>query len=338
MELDNENKNTELSNTEDSSREEVLKDFDEGLNALIEDKSEEVKESSNEELEEVEDSEDETTDETSDDKEEFDNSKEEEQEDESEEPAGSKEEVDIPVEQVDIARKMGFTDEQIVDFAENHPTILTNMVDNFNKKERITEAKPEVVEPIVKRESKEVPLVEHVKVDTADMDSDMAKVVDVMLTAHNSLIDKHNDLLKKSGRIDEITKILESNEVNSFNVRVDTAFDSLAEHLPEVGLSSDLTPDNSNLRLEIFALANALSKTRGITLEKGIDEAAYMWKTSQLDVDELEKKATTTLKRKLNKNKTRMTARPGGKKTVKRVSPREDAEQTLKDGMDKLME
>lgn len=308
--------------------------FEEGLKGLDEEVIEEDSQQEDSEGEEPEDEldlgsdDEESEEEPEGDEEELEEKPESEDDGEEYEP--------IPDDQVTAARMLGLSDEQIVSLAEENPSVLERMAWNYQR-DKLEQDKRVPEKPEPKPEKPKPELLEHVEMDLNDMDPDMSKVVSQMLSAHNKLIDKHNDLLKNQSRVDEISEQLESKSTEDFNRSIDRMFDDLSENLPEVGNSRAMDAENAKLRQELFGMASILQNTRGLELQDAIEEAGFMWKMSQTDLDQLEEKVTKELKKKLNKNKKRMTPRPGGKKTTKKYdSPREAAVDTLAKGMEEM--
>lgn len=324
-ELETQDNNNDVNNNEvDES--DALSVFEEGLKAM-DTEEESQQDNLEEEVSEGEEPEEELESEDEDS---------EPEEDVEEEVEEDEKYEDIPETQVTAARMLGLSDEQIVDLAENKPDVLEKMAKNFKKDslekpdEPPAPEKPEVPEP---------ELLKHMEMDLEDMDPSTAKAMSQMLQAHNSLIDKHNDLLQKSSEIDKLKGDISSRDAQEFNNRIDKVFDDLSENLPEVGNSRFLDDGSVKLRQEIYAHAAVLQNLKGMSVPESIEEAAFMWKMAQTDLDELEKKASSNLKKKLNKNKKRMSPRPGGRKTKpKEQSPREEAEDTLSKGMEDLLD
>jgi len=250
----------------------------------------------------------------------------------------SEDEYEIPDDQTDAARLLGLTDEQIVKLAEDNPDVLKKMAANYKRdslEEPVKSEEPKT-EPV---EKKEPELEKHMEMDFDDMDPDMAKVMSKIVSAHNRLIDKHNEEVKKNVRIDELSEAIKARDIQDFNNSVDKMFDGLSDNMPEIGNSRELDVETTKLRQELFGIANVIQKTRGLSLNDAIDDAAFMWKMAQTDLDELEKKVSSKLKVKLIKNKKRMTSRPGGKKTEQKFeTSRDAAKDELSKGMEELLD
>ena len=334
----------ELSNSTDNnvelevSSDDAVQELEKGMDSMFsDDKDEDNQPEADVRDDEVEDTEDEESEVESDSADEGSSDDSPEGEKGSTEDADDEDYEPIPDDQVRVARELGFTDDEIVKLAEDSPGVLEKLV-RISPREDIRQ---DNLEPNVEPEEKEeVQLLEHVEIpELSDMDPEMAKVVSKMLEAHNSLIDKHNELLKKTGEIDEISQEIKQRDLQEFNRRIDSMFDSLEQHVPEVGNSQALTEDSAALRMELFGVAQAIQRVRGISQADALEEAAYQWKMAQIDLEEIEKKAAAGLKKKLNKQKKRMSPRPGGKKSSKKFSSSKDeAVATLEEGMGKLLE
>jgi len=261
-----------------------------------------------------------------------------EEEVESEEEASEEGDEDyeyIPEEQVRVARSIGLSDEEIVNLS---PETLEKMVERHRKE--VSSSPREVdekVEPKVDEKKDEIPLLDPMDYDVSELDPDMQKFAKMMLDHTNKLTAERNDMAQRLNGIDEVKQEIQNRDTRDFNRRIDGIFDELSENLPEVGNSTALDGDSQKIRNELFGIATSLMNTRGISHTEAINEAAFMWKMAQVDLDDLEKKATEGLKRKLNKQKKRMTPRPGGRKTKKKFKSKEaEALDTLEKGLESV--
>lgn len=244
----------------------------------------------------------------------------------------------IPQDQVDMARKLGFSDEEIVKIAETNPERLENMVKLYSKPEPTQRETTPVA--VAKREEpkKEVTKLEHVQMDDLDnLEPESAKVVQGILKAHNQLIDAFNKQQEKLDSVGEQTVAITEKERKDAVGKIDSFFDEASEHVPELGKVSNLTQEQAKTRSEIYGLAVVMQQSRGISEREALEQATYLWGLSKIDLSKLEVEAEERLKEKLNKQKRTMSPRPGGKKKAEQVTKGKDAAQKfLADGMKEL--
>lgn len=317
--LDTEQEDTDASTEEDKSALEVLS---EGLETFGEDKDTQL-EPEDSEAEEVEDG-DSTA--------EVEESHEETEEEYEEEP--------IPQEQVDIARRLGHTDERIVWLANNEPWRLEEMVEKYSKPDLPQRETKQVDVP--KRKELDDDLFKkrnHISLDgLEDLDPEASRIVSALVTAHNTEIDRNNALVEKVKELGEHTNKLDQRDFEAEVRRIDSYFDSMTEHIPELGTTSSLTKEQSKAREEVFGIANILQHTRGIPESAALEEATMLYGLSKVDIDTLEKEAEIRVKEKLNKQKKQFSPRPGGKKRkAPEVTGRDAALDTLTKGLKELL-
>ena len=219
------------------------------------------------------------------------------------------EEVPIPQEQVDIARQLGFSDEEIVKLAEQSPDRLERMVTMSKTPKRGAEE-----EKVVKVEETKPTKVDHVKTeDFGDLDPDLVKVFSAKMNGLIDVINTQNDKLSNLGEhSSEVDRRHQLDETR----KIDTVFDTASEHVPEFGKADSLTQSQVQARKETFGIVQILKATRGIDETAALNEAIYLYGLSKVNLDELEVKAEEKVKEKINKNKKTMSPRPGGKKEV----------------------
>ena len=222
----------------------------------------------------------------------------------------------IPQDQVDIARHLGFSDEEIVKMAESSPGRLERMVGLYSKPEPRQEAEQKVS---VKPEIKETPKLDHLKLeDLGDLDPETAKALSEVLKSHNSLVDDRN---KQSEELDTIRQEREQfskQSTTNETSRVDNYFDSVVEDVPELGESTSLTGEQINSRKEIYGMSVVLQQSRGLSPEHALEEATYWFSMSKVNLDDLKNSAEERVKEKINKNKKRMSPRPSNKISKKK--------------------
>lgn len=243
---------------------------------------------------------------------------------------------DIPQDQVDVARSLGYSDDQIVQLAESNPRVLEDMVKLHTARQAVPsqgEVKRDTQEP------KPAEKLEHVNIPGLDkMPAESQAALTAMLQAHNAMIDKLNAQNEQLAKVQETETKKTVEEQAAYERKIDSYFDSISEHLPEVG-KGNVDQSQQLARQEIYGIAYMLQQTRGVDLDTALDEASYMWGLSKYDLDDLEKQAEERVREKLNKNKKRFTPRPGGQKTNKKYrNMDEEALDILGKGLDGLFE
>lgn len=315
--------NEEIKNEEEQKTEEdksALDVLSEGMENLFEDKPIDAEEKQDETKDEdLEDKDKQLESEDSDSEKESDGEKKAETDD------SHKGEKDlIPQEQVDIARKLGWSDERIIKTAEDTPEELKKMVELLSKPDPTQRELPKVEVP--KEEKKVTPKLDHIKLDDlGELEPESAKAVSVILKAHNSLIDRTNKQTEQLESLGEQTSTIEKRSQDEAMGKIDSFFDTASEHLPELGKVGSLTPDQSKARTEVYGIATIFQRTRGVSERQALEDATYLFGLGKIDLDTIEQEAENRVKEKLNKQKKKMSPRPGGKKKVEKPEIGRDA-------------
>lgn len=230
----------------------------------------------------------------------------------SDEAEAEPEMEEIPQAQVDIARRLGFSDDEIVKM---EPSRLERMIELYTQPKPVPQPEPKVVVTESKEPVKKVQL-EHTKIeDFGDLEPETLTALKPFLTAHNKLIDAFNEA---NGKLDSLGERAAAQDTKAQTDRIsqiDIFFDKVSKDIPEFGTSTNLTKDQQAARLETFGIAQILCQVRGLNENEALQEAAYLYGLSKLDVEKLEVQAEEKLKEKLNKQKSKMSPRPGGKKS-----------------------
>jgi hypothetical protein len=328
--------NEEIKNEEVKDEETPLDALTKGMDDIFNETeviNEEVKEEDKEQEEKEEDKQLDTED--SDSEEEEDGEEKAEADDSHEEKVETE---PIPQNQVDIARKLGYSDEEIIKTAEDHPERLENMVRLYSEPSLIQRELPQV--EVQKEEKKEVPKLDQIKLDDlGDLDPDSAKVVTTLLKAHNDLIAHTNKQSEELQRLGEQSAGIEKKEQQKVNNKIDLYFDGASDDLPELGKTATLTPAQAKVRTEVYGISKILQNTRGMSDAKALEEATLLFGLSKVDLETIEKEAEEKVKEKLNKQKKKMSPRPGGKKKVEKpVHGKDVAMEALEQGMKEIFD
>jgi hypothetical protein len=132
----------------------------------------------------------------------------------------------------------------------------------------------------------------------------------------NKIIDSNNDLRKELFAVRgglQNTQVAEQSRRVSY---IDGLFDKVAE-FPELGKSGALDTGQKNLRGDIYDVAIKWQKRSGGTFESNLGKAAEGFRTlygHQLSGKDKER----SILEKLNKRKTKFTARPTSQKTTQK--------------------
>lgn len=243
----------------------------------------------------------------------------------------------IPQNQVDIARKLGFSDEKIIKLAEESPDLLDNMVKLYSEPAvPQREVKPEVV---VKEEEKAKPVkIDHVAMEGLDeLEPDAAKIASTLLKGQNDLIDVINKQEEKLHSLGEHASGIDKKNQDDTNAKIDNVFDGASEHVPELGKTESMTPAQAKVRQKVYGMAKVIENTDGLSESKALEEAIYLFGLSKVDLEKVEQEAEERVKEKINKNKKQMSPRPGGKQPPKKTElGKEAAIDTLTEGLKEI--
>lgn len=248
-------------------------------------------------------------------------------EDETSQEKTTEEELEpIPQNQVDIARKLGFSDEDIRKLAEDAPDRLERMEQLYTEPSLPQRETPKVDVQKDKVEKREPPKLDHIKIDDlGDLEPESAKIVSKILETTNTIIDSNNELRQTVSKLGEHAESIDTKEKVEAGQRIDNFFDESTEFIPEVGTTSTLTPSQARVRSEVYGMAVVLQNTRGISEKEAMGEAANLWALSKVDLNKIDAEAEERVKEKLNKNKKRMSPKPGGKKKEQKEKLGKDA-------------
>ena len=240
---------------------------------------------------------------------------EEEKEEETEEVEETKETKeddyeDIPERLVLAGRSAGFTDDKIIKLAEDSPEVLEAMA-NFRDQLVAKTTPQELVKSVVKPPEPEK--IEPVKADLSSIeDEPTRKLVETLLAGQNQLIDKFNKTSVELGDLRSKGDTAEQRQQADFNLFVDKVFDEESKNYAHLGNSDALTPESKAVRSEVFEMALVFNRTRNKPIEQSLRDAVKAYNGLY---GSTEAKAEEVLRQKLNAQKKRLTARPGGKRT-----------------------
>jgi hypothetical protein len=246
-----------------------------------------------------------------------------EQEEEQEEPESEDkegEEEDIPEHLVEAGRREGWSDEKIIQYAENDPDVLERLAQLHEQIQAASvQREPEKQELEQKEpEKKRMEKLSLEGINLEEVDEGVKGILQKLVERDNSRTDEFNAISDKMEGYEQQTVSLAEQRQREYDSRVDGFFDGL-EDFPDVGKTVNLSDINVSARLEIHEIAKALSKGGG-TLEQCLDKAVKAYKGMYG-----REAAEQTLRRKLDKSKKKFTPRPGGQKTSKKFTTEKEA-------------
>ena len=298
-----ENEETKTETTEDKTEQTPVEFLEEGLNEIFSEETE-TEEVVEDNLSDTEDSGD---------------KKEPEGEEKVETDDSQKVEKElIPQVQVDVARKLGFSDDEIVKLAEDSPERLDSMVKLYSEP-AVPQREDKTVE-VVKGEERAKPTqIDHITMeDLGELEPDAAKVAVTLVEGQNKLIDILNKQNEQISTLGEQTSAFEKKNHADATAKIDTVFDNASEHIPELGKIESLTATQAKVRQKVYGMAKVIEHTDGLTESNAIEEAIYLFGLSKVDLEKVEQEAEERVKEKINTNKKSMSPRPGGKKSLQK--------------------
>jgi hypothetical protein len=251
---------------------------------------------------------------------------EEEQEEEKQPAEGQPEEEEpIPENIVEAAHAHGFTDAQLQDAYENNPELLKALSSTYSNFQEAADR----ARGVPPAEEKPVPEPTVPKIEPISLpDLSQADVDPAVLDALNKLTEDRNKLAEQLNGINTSLVQNTSRTQAEQTRRIDAVFDSL--DLPAFGKAANMNKDNENARREAFNVASVFI-AGGLTQEEAIKKAANLYRD--------EKVVERTVVEKINKQKKRITARPGGRKHAEPFEKKEDAQRARFDeAWDGIME
>lgn len=221
---------------------------------------------------------------------------------EKETKEGEEEEEEIPFELVEAGRAAGFTDEKIVELAENSPEVLTALYEFRQQALQAQQTSAPEETPAEKPQEEEGE--QKVTIDPKMLE----KMDEGTRTVVLQLIQNQNRLVEQLNSFQQRHQTLEQMQQEEFDASIDGFFDSVVENCPDVGLSNEMTPENEAVRQEIYQIACVLYNAEGGSLEQCLEKAVKAY-------NGIYGRTEDVLRRKLNKQKKRFSPRPGGQKT-----------------------
>jgi len=242
----------------------------------------------------------------------------------------------IPQNQINVARRLGWSDERIVEVAENNPEILEDMATLAGRVTQQSQVQTE--KPAAKKEQEEVKGLEKVTLDEATLTKMKETYGEEAVNGYilpqnktlNLVIDQLNAL---RGSVDGVEKtnsdavlVREYNEAN-------TVFDKLTDTFEVFGTTKDLpvlpnglpNPESAAVqaRSQVYDVAQAF-KASGMDWTKSLQNAVRWYKGEHAE-QSLERKIV----KDLNSRKKKFSPRPTSKATKEVHVSREDEGEAL---------
>jgi len=248
------------------------------------------------------------------------------------EASGDSEDTEpIPQEQVNIARRRGWSDEMIVEIAEKHPEILEDMVALAGQ--QTIQPQVETKVETAPKEKREVQGVDKVELDAEALkkmkESYGDEVVDsVILPLVGGLNTTIDQLEALRGQVNGVEQTNQANQAKRNFDEANAVFDGLAETFKVFGKTDELPrladgTYNVNspaiqAREEVFKVATAFQAS-GMSWTDSLKQAVQWYKGGHV-----EKSLERKIVKDLNSRKKKFSPRPTSKKTKQAFKSRED--------------
>ena len=211
---------------------------------------------------------------------------------------------DIPDYLVEAGRAHGFPDAKIIQLAEEHPEVLEALAQDYQRLQSAAAVK-EPEKPAEK--PAETGELKPIQVDTSRFDDETSQVVKTLVDEVNKDRGIINKLFESVSGVSRKLSEEETKRQADFDLRIDNAFDS-AKDVPQFGKKDSLTAAQQRARSACYGVAFALMQNYGGSIEENIQKTIKSIYGSG-------ESSSAALRAKLNKQKTKFTARPGGQKT-----------------------
>ena len=234
------------------------------------------------------------------------------------EPAGVEDETEpVPDNLVRAGRAYGLTDETIIDLSENHPDALEVMARSYEwlQAGSLIGPVPEKAPP----KQPEIPkLMDRISVDVSELDTDAGKTIKGMESTVNKLVDANNELKRELFAVRGGLQTTQAAEQARRVSYIDSLFDKVAE-FPELGRTAALSTNQKALRGDVYDMAVRWQRRAGGSFEDSLAKAANSFRGLYGRGGAPERKERDVVD-KLNRRKTKFTARPTGQKTTQKFA------------------
>lgn len=247
-----------------------------------------------------------------------------EEEDTSEkasEPAGDEDEYeDIPDYLVQAGHAHGFTDEKIIDLAENSPEVLEALAETYKNYQeaaaswRQKDAKTEKVGPNQdKNISEKTPeFLGKLEIpELEDVEPEIKKLVKTLVEDRNKMVGEINSFRSQIDSVREQRNFDQQQRNADYSKKVDTFFDKAG--IKQLGNAKTLTQEQANARTEIHKIATVLQGDNSYVTDENLGKAVKAFK-GLYGIKDSSETDESKLARKLQLRKKKFTARPGGRK------------------------
>jgi hypothetical protein len=249
---------------------------------------------------------------------------------EAEADEGEYEEIDSRL--VVAARKRGYSDERIIELAENNPEILEDiarLVESVEVRDREIPQQPPVEPEPVKEDKVEENIIDaNALQDLKEAFGDEA-VDKVIAPLINKVQEQGEQLNALRGDTEEQTRQKEYDYLVKKYTTANTFFDGASKDFPELGESDklarltdgklDQTSPEFQARSRIFSIAETFEQSLGISFDEALKESMN-WHKGRGGEKSLERKVI----KGLNKRKKKFSPRPTNKHHQKKYANEED--------------
>ena len=253
------------------------------------------------------------------------------------EPAGAEDEKTelIPDNLTKAGRAYGLTDETIIDLSENHPDALEAMARSYERLQAGSLIGPAPGQAPPKQPELPKPM-DRISVDVSALDEDAGKTIKGMESTVNKLVDANNELRKELFAVRGGLQTTQATEQARRVSYIDSLFDKVAE-FPELGKTTALSTDQKALRGDVYDMAIRWQRRSGGSFEDSLEKAATGFRGLYGRGAPPENKERDVVS-KLNRRKTKFTARPTGQKTTQRFASSDEKAMAVLDETGKKLD
>ena len=253
------------------------------------------------------------------------------------EPAGAEDETEpIPDDLIRAGRAYGLTDETIIDLSENHPDALEAISRSYERLQAggvLSGPAPDQAPP----KQPELPKpMDHISVDVSALDEDAGKTIKGMESTVNKLVDANNELRRELFAVSGGLRNTQAAEQSRRVSYIDGLFDKVAE-FPELGKTAALSTGQKALRGDVYDMAIRWQRRSGGSFEDSLEKAATSFRGLYGRATAPGKKERDVAE-KLNRRKTKFSARPTGQKTTQKFANSDEKAMTALDEAGKRLD
>lgn len=230
---------------------------------------------------------------------------------------------EIPQRLIDAGKRRGYSDEKIVQLAEQNPEVLEDLAE---LQELLSDTGDDIPEVKASQEQSEKEPekpkdVEKIRIETDLLEAgeDVKNVIKKLEKGYNSMVDRVNELQSTQAQQNESLSSFSQQQADEYVRRVDSFFDQAAKDYPQLGETKNLSLENKEFRQKVHDDAVALAQNGrkfGEALEFVLN--AHKGQESEKTV---KKKIANDLERRQKK----FSARPSHRKTPAKPQSAQDS-------------